>query len=619
MRRAGSLRSAPGRLRGQSLLLLAVILLLALPLGAESLTLGLAVRDAEQGASALLLATDRLGVSPQQWTPERIASATATNRTAAAQLARGCGRLENDPLVEGGTGIALMAASAAAVLDLCRASVASSRALNDFIEVATAYQKAGANPGPPGDRLLNLLAATRAPLEHADRELAPAVQALRRDLSRPLESHLRAKVEQAATKLTGVEQRTAMAVDMARYLGPAIGGGGRPASYLVLLQNPAEMRPSGGLIGSVGTITFADGAPSELEIRPYDDFNPLFKQRFPVPVPLDKLMTFYNDSLEIGDAGWDPDFPSTARLIEAMFASATGRSVDGTIALDPYAISALLTVTGPIDVPGFGTFRADDLYARLNELVNARPDPHEGKQALPIVGREILKQALAQPITAWPALLDVLQAQVRSRHLQIALHDPALSRTLAGSGADGRLAKTEGDYLMVVDANVAGTKGDLYVNKRMSLKTEVYPTRVTRHQVSLTYEMPALTDDLARTLNPGDGTYRDYIRFYLPEGIAVTGLKTGLDGPPQTPTPVTFDLAHGRMAVGAFFVLPPGHRFQLQLTYEVPTNSSREYDLYLQKQAGSPGLPIDVTISYPGRVITRQLDLKHDEEVRVRW
>jgi hypothetical protein len=596
-----------------------VILLLALPLAAESVSLGLAVRDAEQGASDLLLATDRLGVSPQPWTPERIASAAATNRTAAAQLARGCGRLQNDPLVEGGTGIGLTAGSATAVLDLCRASVASSRALDDFIQVASAYRKAGADPGPPGARLLDMLSATRAPLEDAERALAPAVRSLRRDLSRPLEPHVRTKVEQAVTKLAGVEQPTALAAAMARYLGPAIGGGGHRASYLLLLENPGEMRPSGGLIGSVGTITFADGAPSELEIRPYDDFNPLFKQRFPVPAPLDELMTFYNGSLEIGDAGWDPDFPTTARLVEAMFASATGRTVDGTIALDPYAISALLTVTGPIDVAGFGSFRSDDLYARLNELVNARPDPHEGKQALPIVGREILRQVLAQPIGAWPALLDVFQAQVRSRHLQISLHDPALSQALSTSRADGRIATNPGDYLMVVDANVGATKGDLYVNKRLSLKTEVYPTGVTRHEVSLTYEMPSLTDDLARTLNPGDGTYRDYVRFYLPDGMALTGLKTGLDGPPQTPAPVTFDLAHGRMAVGTFFELPPGHRYQLALTYEVPTGSAREYGLYLQKQAGSPDLPTDLTISYPGRVISRQLDLKQDEEVRLRW
>ena len=43
---------------------------------------------------------------------------------------------------------------------------------------------------------------------------------------------------------------------------------------------------------------------------------------------------------------------------------------------------------------------------------------------------------------------------------------------------------------MVVDANVGGTKGDLYVQKRMEGKVEVSPQGFARHEVILHYSYP---------------------------------------------------------------------------------------------------------------------------------
>ena len=331
-------------------------------------------------------------------------------------------------------------------------------------------------------------------------------------------------------------------------------------------------------------------------------------------------MSFYNNALEIGDAGWDPDFPTTARLAEAMYKSATGLDVDGTIAFDPYAISALLAVTGPVSVPTFGTFSAADVYAQLNYIINVQSAyPHEGKQALPVVGREVLKTVLAQPIAAWPRLLDVFQQQARGRHLQIEVHDAALAKSLAAGDVDGSIAATPGDYLMVVDANVGATKGDLYANKSMSVRSEVYADGLSRHLVTIDYSLPAFNDDLARALNPGDGSYRDYLRFYLPEHAAVAGVKAALDSQPSVAAPVNVTQEHGRAVVGVFFILPPQHSLRLQLAYEVPLQVGRSYSLFIQKQAGSPGLPTDLLVSYPGGRAERHLALDRDEEVGYRW
>src|SRR5207244_12119350 len=131
--------------------------------------------------------------------------------------------------------------------------------------------------------------------------------------------------------------------------------------------------------------------------------------------------------------------------------------------------------------------------------------------ARPVIAQVILQRALAQPVGTWPRVLAAFQVQARQRHLQIALHDRDLARLLAAAQADGRLLDSPSDYLMVVDANVGATKGDFFASKRMTVSTEVYASGMTRHEVSVSYHLPAFSDEVARALNPGDGTYRDYV------------------------------------------------------------------------------------------------------------
>src|SRR5438309_1455622 len=52
----------------------------------------------------------------------------------------------------------------------------------------------------------------------------------------------------------------------AAYL-PAILGASGQRSYLLLFPNPDELRPIGGFVGAVGTITFSAGTPAAVEIR----------------------------------------------------------------------------------------------------------------------------------------------------------------------------------------------------------------------------------------------------------------------------------------------------------------------------------------------------------------
>jgi hypothetical protein len=327
-------------------------------------------------------------------------------------------------------------------------------------------------------------------------------------------------------------------------------------------------------------------------------------KHFDVPVSLGRYLREYNNSLEIGDAGWDADFPTSGGLSEDIFTAAAG-PVDGTVSIDPYAISALLAVTGPVEVPGYGSFSSQDFLPKLNFIVNVDTAPSSGKQALGPISNAVLNKFLTAPAGLWPKLLQVGRTQAENRHIQVLFHDQQLADAAARVHYDGAILPSDGDNLMVADGNVTPSKGDYYMKKSMDLNVEVGASGLNRHQLTVRYQMPPAVDATDKALNPGDN-YRDFVRFYLPETATIANFQMSLDGKAVGNAPESIDYAHGRTVVGAFFILTRGHETVLTLTYQVP-------------QAPVPQLPTRIFISYPGGTKQEDSSLTGDMRASVTW
>lgn len=584
----------------------------------EAVTLAVSVSDLSRGVTELTDANTALGTNPAAWTTDRIASAGGLNTEAKALITRADRRIRHDPLLSLLRHLPLVGEQVSAVVDLSDTAAQGTAAFDDALTIANAVNQSGTSTDAPGTRLLRLISQAAGPWTDADARLSPALDRLRQDLTHHLLSPLASRAQRAVTILQPIAAIAKVGAVAAKY-GPAAMGADRPQNYLVLLSNPSELRPAGGFNGSIGWVTVDKGAPVSIEVKPQEFFNPLIKEHVDVPYPMGRYLTFLKSSLEIGDAGWDPDFPTTARLSESLYTAATKRLPDNTISIDPYALAAMLRVTGPVDVPGYGTFDSDNFFAKLNFIVNASTAPGSGKGALTPIGQAVLHQVLTAPASLWLRLFLVFEQQAEGKHIQAYFHDPHLAAAAAQVGYDGHVRTDGQDYLMVSDANVGVSKGDYYAHKSMQVSAEVSPAGLVRHEVRIRYQMPAPVDAVDTALNPGDGSYRDYVRFYLPETATVAGFNATLDAGQVSGALDAISFAHGRQVVGAFFRVPRGHEMVLTLTYEVPTGSTSDYQLMLQKQAGTPGLPTTVLISYPGGMSEQRTDLSTDTRVRVAW
>jgi hypothetical protein len=586
----------------------------------EVVSLGLALRDSEQGATVLTGAARSLGTSPAQWSTGRVADAANRRGQAELLLQPGRSRLKGDLLLRLATALPWVGNQVRALDDLTDAADTSEAVLGDYLDMARKYEALRGQQGPPGPKLTRLLRDWLPPLSDADARLSAQLANLRRDQSRWLLPPLRDRVDRALGVLGPTTDQTATAAAAAR-LVPAAIGADRPQTYLLLFANPAEIRPAGGFVGAVGSLTLANGSPQNLDIRAEEAYTPLFKQRFDPPYPLPRFFDYKKVPFEIGEAEWDPNFAASAKLSEAMFKSATGADVDGTISLDPYAIESLLGVTGPVDVAGYGAFNKDNFFAQVDYIVNVKRGPGSGKAALPIIARVILQKVLDQPISNWPKLVSAVQEQARGRHIQLQFHSPALASATARAGYDGTILAKRNDSVMVVDGNVGATKSDFYMTKSMDIKAEVPASGLSRHQVTLHYTLPLPVDDTDRILNREDqGAYADYVRVYLPELASGVTVRYAQDDGPGFGGYDRTELVNGKQVVAAFFRLPRGHQGTLQIDYLVPLDvRTRNFDLFIQKQAGIPDRPTTLELSFPGGQTARRSNLSADADFQVSW
>lgn len=157
---------------------------------------------------------------------------------------------------------------------------------------------------------------------------------------------VRAAKDQLADQLAAIAQPVNV-VRAATTLVPDMFGDSGPREFLLLFQNPAELRASGGNPGALALLRTDAGRIELVQQASATDFS-----RFDSPVlPLtDETRGLYGDitGQYMQNVTLTPDFPLSASLAREMWKQKYGTEVDGVLSIDPVALGYLLGATGPI-------------------------------------------------------------------------------------------------------------------------------------------------------------------------------------------------------------------------------------------------------------------------------
>ena len=315
--------------------------------------------------------------------------------------------------------------------------------------------------------------------------------------------------------------------------------------YLVLFVNPAESRGTGGVPGNWSELTAAEGQVRQTASGRTADLVVGLEENGPLVLDMpDDYLRRFDDAGAVVTGGavdpgfWSnvtmsPDLPSVGRAVSQMYATATGRAIDGVVVLDPTGIAALLRLTGPLDVPSLDTTLDAGTAERFLTVDQYELPSGEREEVLAEL-TDAAMAAVTTRVVADPTVIgDALGRAVHEGHVSLWFSDVDEQRMVTLLGADGALPRLDGaDGLAVTFDNAAGNKADTFLSTEVVYRPVVDGDTVTATvRVRLRNEAPTsgLPDYvIGNLIDEPAGSNLTLVNVHSP--LATTGAT--LDGEP---------------------------------------------------------------------------------------
>jgi hypothetical protein len=331
---------------------------------------------------------------------------------------------------------------------------------------------------------------------------------------------------------------TLQSADAAAGVLPGMLGGNGTRRYLIALQNNAEARGTGGLAGAFGVLTATDG---KLRFGDFDSDRVLRGVAADVDLGKDYDELYRNaaTTTKYTNANLSAHFPYAAAIWAAMWTEHSGRRVDGVIAVDPTALSYLLTVTGPATLADGTTVDATNVVALTESTAYSRYGDDTARRTFLVDVAAAAIGSITAPGPNNAALLGALAHGVQERRLLVWSADPVTQQTLERTAVSGAIPVTDAPYAGLSIVNDGGNKLDYYLDRRLLWTREGCGVNGTvTATVTLTNNAPAhlpayvtsRSDVHGAGVKPGDN--RLLVSWYATTGAGMQSVT--VNGRPAT-------------------------------------------------------------------------------------
>ncbi|MBZ5734717.1 DUF4012 domain-containing protein [Nocardioides sp. TRM66260-LWL] len=323
---------------------------------------------------------------------------------------------------------------------------------------------------------------------------------------------------------------------------PAMLGGSGTRHYLLVVENNAEIRSTGGLPGSWALLTVRDG---RIGLDGQGSAGDVGMDGPPVArlSAAERRLFTGLPATDFRDTAFTPDADRAARLQALLWERSQGTTVrpgeppvrlDGVVQIDTVALSYLLRGVGPVRLLSGPTLTEDDAVATLLSRSYARLGGASDR-----LFREATEAAFQRLVTRPVSLLDVVTGLARAERedrLRVVGLAPDLRRTLDRAGVTPDLLAADGPTALVTLDDNTGSKMSYYLRRGTTAQVTCEDGR--RVLTGYTRLSQTITDVRARRLDPyvtGAGLYgvepgqqRVAVRVYGPPGATLERVE--LDG-----------------------------------------------------------------------------------------
>lgn len=376
-----------------------------------------------------------------------------------------------------------------------------------------------------------------------------------------------------------------------------------PRRYLVIFQNDAELRPTGGFMTAYAILQVDKSRVSILASDDIYGLDAKFNSRIKAPQPILSYLPkvpYWN----LRDMNLSPDFRVSMETFYPNYLKTGSGKVDGIVVMDTQVLVDILKVIGPIGVSGFGNYSAEidkrcncpqvfyelELFADVEgpvvwdsgtgEIIVAPQNFGQRKSFIGPMMNSVLLNVMGQPKAKMGELFSTGINLIREKHIQMYFVDSKIQSAIEGFNLAGRVRETPDDYLFVVDTNFAGAKTNAWVTYSAEQEVNITKDGKVTKTLTLKYNNPQAFFEDPKTKLRLNGMFRNWLRVYVPKGsqlIEAKGFEVG-----QT---VSEDL--DKTVFEGFFTLAPLNVKTITFKYELPQSFTSPYKLLIQKQGGS--------------------------------
>jgi len=341
-------------------------------------------------------------------------------------------------------------------------------------------------------------------------------------------------------------------------------------SYLLIFQNNAEIRATGGLPGAYAVLHVDDGMVSLGHQGAGGSMGSLSYEATSIS---DEESNLFDTKLvsDFRDINFTPDFPRAAEIGTAILKRERGIDVDGVLSVDPVTLSYVLSGLGPITLGDGSTLTADNAVDVLLNGVYVNYSEGDDQDAFfAAATQQIFDKVLTgqgDPTT----LLRALTRATNEHRVQVWARDSSITDLLGDAPIAGKLplGRAARSTLGVYLNDATGAKMQYYLNYDVDAKaTKCSDAGAQTYQTVTTLKSSAPADSAnlpASIRGPGFGAppgamfVNTYV--YAPDGGKV--LKLTIDGKK------TFSFPGSQEGRGVEFVtvqLDPGQTVTVEAT-----------------------------------------------------
>lgn len=335
----------------------------------------------------------------------------------------------------------------------------------------------------------------------------------------------------AVDELTDAVDEAATAVGAlsgAAALLPGMLGADGPRTYLLLMQNNAELRTSGGIPGAVALLHAESGHIALGRQADTTDFPAFATPVLPLAAPLvalfeEKPGRFMQNTVNA------PDFATAAQLSAEMWRQRMGDTVDGVIGVDAVVLGRLLEATGPVQVGGMELSSNSATQVLLSDVYGAVENGDAQNAFFALTAATLFSKVMSGSIPPRDLIGALADAADENRIRVFSAHPDEQAR-LATTALSGALPADTDDarHIGVFVNDTTGGKMNFYTDAAVSVAEGGCHGDGRREvRVTVTWENNA-PDDAATALPPyvtaggmfdvPPGDVRTLIAVYGPEG-----------------------------------------------------------------------------------------------------